>query len=201
MAEMTEGQLFSEFLKETGWAPHNDLGHKDPRQFFNNWKLQRKTDKRYEDITDFNSPYYQEYRKFLQESTPQLGADSLIKPLLAGGAGYSGAQKIAQERSQAFTQQRQQGINQGVREFALNSQSQGSDLLGMLTQNNQFMMQLAEKRRQFDESQPTPFDSLLNIGGGLLGSYLGGGFGGLGASGFGNSTGGGATATKYNPYG
>jgi len=162
-------------------------------------KTQDKLDQRYSDITDFNSPYYQEYRKFLQDTTPQLGVNSLISPLLAGGAGFSGAQKIAQERAQAFTQQRQQGINQGVKGFALESQGQGNSILGMDLQNKQFYAGLNEQKRQFNESQPTFWDSLLNVGGGLLGNYLGGGFGG--AVGGGMASGGINAAMTGQPIG
>ncbi len=192
MAEMNE----QEFLKWVESIP--DVGGiraKLKAQFYENKKqaeTQNRLDQRYSDITGFNSPYYQEYRKFLQDSTPQLGVNSLISPLLAGGAGFSGAQKIAQERAQSFTQQRQQGINQGVQNFALGSQSQGNSILGMDLQNKQFYAGLNEQKRQFNESQPTFWDSMLNVVGGVGGSLLGGFMGGGGGS---------ASAAKYNPYG
>lgn len=138
-----------------------------------NVKLEKKINQRYDDITNFNSALYQQYRGYLSSLIPQLGANNMIAPLLAGGGSYGGSQKIAQERAEAYNVNRTEQINKGVQEFALGNQNQASGLLGMLLNNQQFMAQLQEQQRQFDESQPSFWDSLLNIVGGIGGMGVG----------------------------
>jgi len=128
---------------------------------------------RYSQITDFKSPLYQNYRSYLEKSSPQLGADQMIAPLLAGGGAYGGSQKIAQERSQAYNSQRNDAISKGVQEFALGNQGQATGLLGLYSSNQNFKMQLDQNQKQFDEANDASFgNQLLGLGGGLLSTFL-----------------------------
>jgi len=128
---------------------------------------------RYEDILDFNSPLYKQFAKYFSSLIPQLGTNQLIAPLAGQGFSQGGSQKIASERAEAFNTKRSETINKGVQEFALGNQNQANGLLSMLLNNQQFQQQLAQQQRQFDASQPDFLDSLLNIGGGILGMGTG----------------------------
>lgn len=146
------------------------------------YQLEEKTNKRYDEITNFGSDYYKQFQSYLEKLNPQISANSLLAPLTGSGFNYGTSQKIATERSQQMNTKRTEAISKGVQEFAIGSQGQAGGLLQMLFGNNQFQQELAEKKRQFDESSPTFLDSLLNIGGSLLGQFTGGLLGGGSAS-------------------
>jgi len=141
---------------------------------------------RYGDITNFNSQYYQQYRGLLDKIMPTQGSN-YIAGLQAGGGNYGASQVQAKASQRGFEKRRSDFLNTSVSQFALGSQSQAGGLLGQLSGNQQFMQQLAEQRRQFDESQTSFWEDLggglLNIGGGLLGTATAGLFGGGVASG------------------
>ena len=144
---------------------------------------------RYSDVTNFNSPLYQQYAQYLQKTNPQISTNALLSAPQAGGFNYGVSQKLATERAKQLNTSRNEAISQGAQQFALGNQSNANSLLGYLLNNNQFQQQLAEQKRQFNESQPSFLDSLLNIGGGLLGYGVGNlfsgksFFGGAGTSG------------------
>ena len=149
-------------------------------------------------ITDFNSPLYQQYQSYLQKATPGIGVNTLLAPLLAGGASYGGSQKIASERMKAMQGQRSDAINQNVQGFALGLQNQVNPLLsqigGSFFQSRQLDQQDAARR---DANNPwASIGSLIGgIGGnllapgigGMLGSQLGGMAGGVGGGVSGNA--------------
>ena len=53
-------------------------------------------------LTDFQSPLYQQYAAYAQKSTPGIGANTLLSPLMASGTGYAGGQAIANQKLQAM---------------------------------------------------------------------------------------------------
>jgi len=114
-------------------------------------------------LTDMNSPMYQQYAKYLQKSTPGIGANTLLAPLMAGGASYGGAQAIASQRATAMAGQRQDKIQTGVQGFASAMQGQAGGMIGQLQGNLMNQQGLAEQRRQSNE---TPWGQI----GGALGS-------------------------------
>lgn len=130
-----------------------------------------KISQRYEDITDYSSPYYQQFRGLLGKIMPTQGTN-YIAGLQAGGGNLGASQVQAQASQQGFERRRSDFLNTGVSQFALGSQEQASGLLGMLLQDKQFQQQLAEMRRQFDEGGGDFWDSLLNIGGMAAGFAL-----------------------------
>lgn len=105
---------------------------------------------RYKDVTDFQSPLYSQYRKFLQSSTPGIGLNSLLAPLMAGNVDYGTGQKLASQRSQEMAGQRNESINQGVQSFALGMQSQANPILGQMSGNYNNIMNYWENQRQFN---------------------------------------------------
>ena len=128
-----------------------------------------------EQLLDFNSPIYQQYSQFLQKNTPQIGVNTLLAPLLAGGASYGGSQAIAGKRAQAMAGQRQDAIQTGVQGFALGNIGQGANLLGQQGNMGMGFLNLGEQQRQFDQSN-SPWGAIGGLLGGALGMF--GGFGG-----------------------
>ena len=49
-------------------------------------------------LLDPKSKFYQQYASYLQKTTPGIGANTLLAPLMAGGPGYAGGQAIAQQK-------------------------------------------------------------------------------------------------------
>ena len=57
-------------------------------------------------LTDFQSPLYQQYASYLQKTTPGIGVNSMLAPLMAGGTGYAGGQAIANQKVSALSKKR-----------------------------------------------------------------------------------------------
>jgi len=147
-------------------------------------------------ITDFNSPLYQQYSQFLQKNTPQVGVNSLLAPLLAGGASYGGSQKIASERAKAMQGQRSDAIQQGVQGFAMNMQSQVMPQLGQIGGS---FFQTQEQTMQQDAMNQanSPWGQIGGVVGGVAGTLLAPGIGTAIGSQMGSQFGGGgAFATQ-----
>lgn len=106
---------------------------------------------RYKDITDFNSPFYAQFRKYLSSAIPQVGTNALLAPLMAGNVDYGTAQKLGSQRASEMNVQRNEAINKGVQSFSLEAQSQANPLLGQMGNNYFNMMNYWENQRQFDE--------------------------------------------------
>lgn len=140
---------------------------------FQQWQAQRQIQQRYQDITDFGSEYYQQYRGLLGKITPTVGTGTVLAGLQAGGGNYAASQVQAGARVDELSRERTDFLNTATSQFALGSQAQAGGLLGQYSQNAQFLAQLEEQRRQFDESQPDFWDSLLNIGATALGTGAG----------------------------
>ena len=148
---------------------------------FELWKNTNQIEQRFGEVTDFNSPLYQQYANFAQRANPAIGQNSLLAPLLAGGASYGGSQVIAGQQRQDLLKDRTEALNTGVQQFGLGMQGQASGLLGLASGNAQFGGTLAENQRQFNESNEASF---LDYAGAFLpGLSLIPGIGGGGASG------------------
>ena len=178
---------------------------------FAQWKqetaLQGKIDQRYKDVTDFNSPLYQQYRGYIQKSTPGIGTDTLLAPLKAQGFSGTSAKNIAQNQAKNLQTGRNEQISNAVTEFAIGQQSQATGLLGIYSSNqnnyNQLILQqaqLQEQKRQYNETQSGNFvNSLLSLGGGLLANFIPG-IGSVGKATTGAGSGSNSPYTpNYNP--
>lgn len=182
MPEMTEQQYYS-FINNLPDLPGFDKIKNKLKSQYQEAKrlgLEEKANQRYEDITNFNSDYYKNFKNYLDRLIPEVSPDSLLAPLTAGGFSYGTSQKLATERAEAINTKRGEKISQTVQEFAIGSQGQAGGLLNSLLSNQQFMAELAEKRRQFDESSPNFLDSILNIVGNIGGLGVGNLFSGKG---------------------
>lgn len=149
---------------------------------------------RFQDFSNFGSQQFQQFRKFLGSSTPSPGANSFLSLLQAGGGNLGASQAQGQQLQRGAERRRNDFLNTATNQFALGSQSQANQLLGQLSQNQQFMASMAESRRQFDESQPGWLDfigDLFGFGAGLIP--------GLGKSGASPSQGGGSLAIPGVP--
>ena len=105
------------------------------------------------DLLDPSSKFYQHFASYLRNNTPGIGKDTLMAPLMAGGTGYAGGQAIAAKKATGFARERQDTINKGVQGFALGNINVGANLLGQQAQSNLGYAELAEQRRQYDDSQ------------------------------------------------
>ena len=102
-------------------------------------------------LLDPNSKFYQQYASYLQKTTPGIGANTLLAPLMAGGTGYAGGQAIANQKLLGLSRERQDKINTGVQGFALGNIGQGANLLNQQGQLGLGYAGLAEQRRQYDD--------------------------------------------------
>jgi len=164
----TEGSPWEDFREETGGN--------DSKEDFQIWLANQKIKGRYEDITDFGSEYYQQARGLFGKILPQ--EQDYLSGLQAGGGNFGASQVQAAASQRGLEKRRNDFLNTTVSQFALGSQSQAGGLLGLQSQNSQFLAQIAEQRRQFDESQTSVLEDigggLLNIGAGAAGFALGG---------------------------
>ena len=140
---MAYGQQIRDFMTQANPPQPNqggfgngylNTGGLDPSQGKGSWEdyIRQLGFSNLENITDFNSPLYQEYAKYLQKTTPGIGVNSLLAPLMAGGAGYAGGQAIANQKLQGMSRERQDKINTGVQGFAGNMQNQVMGQLGQI---------------------------------------------------------------------
>lgn len=149
-------------------------------------------------ITDFNSPLYQQYRQYLQKTTPSVGVNSLLAPLLAGGASYAGGQNIAKIRADELNKERQDRINTGVSKFAMELQNQVIPQMGQVlgsfetTQANNLQREIAEM-----QSSSSIGGSLGSLAGFVAGNLLFPGVGGV----VGAAMGGGMSSPAVAGYG
>ncbi len=160
----TEGVPWEDFREETGGN--------DSKEDFQLWLTNQKIQGRYSDITDFGSEYYQQARGLFGKIMPTQGAN-YVAGLQAGGGNFGASQVQAKASQRGFERRREDFLNTTVSQFALSSQAQAGGLLGQLSSNQQFMSQLQEQRRQFDEGGADIWDSLLNIGATALGTGAG----------------------------
>ena len=178
---MDDRELFGQFLKETGWQPHNNLGEEDPTRLFNEWKKKSKTETDMSNLSDnlldFNSDFYKQYASYLQKNVGGVGANSLLAPLMAGGAGYAGGQAIAGARAKDLSAQRQDKVNTGVQGFALGNINTGANLLGQQGNLQLGYANLAENKRQYDDQNSgwNKFFNTVGQGFAMFNPFNGGG--------------------------
>ncbi len=134
--------------------------------------INKKLFDRFGELTDFGSKFFQSFRGFLGSMTPSPGANSFLSLLQAGGGNFGASQVQAKQLRRGAEGRRQDFLNTATKGFALESQGQANKLLGQISQNEQFMAQLAEMKRQFDDSQGGFLDFLGDIGGFALGIGL-----------------------------
>ncbi len=127
---------------------------------------------RYGELTDFGSDFYQKYRQFLGSMTPSPGANSFLSMLQAGGGNFGASQVQAQQLQRGAEGRRQDFLNTSTSQFALGSQAQADSLLGLLSGNQQFMAKMAQRRKEFDESQGGFLDFLGDVGGFLTAGLI-----------------------------
>jgi len=121
-----------------------------------------------DNMTDFQSPLYQQYAQFLQKTSPQIGANTLLAPLMAGGTGYAGGQNIANEKLKSLTTERQDKINTGVQGFGLQMQQ------NILSQVGQIGGSFTETANRLSRDKATDAaSSPWAMIGGAVGSGLG----------------------------
>jgi hypothetical protein len=190
--EKQKRDLLRRLYQEQGF-----LGNKEAlEQLEGEWDKKDTEDwvnERYEELTDPDSELYQKFysntAKTLNETTPTI--DSLLGLSMAMGGDYGGSSYMAGEQRKAIEQKNREKATNATEGFYLEAQGQANNVMGMDLQNKQYYAGLKQNQEQFEESQPSWWEGLLNIGGGLLGSYLGG----LGKSNSGNSG-----ATKIKPF-
>ena len=158
-----EGYEWEQYRKEQGITSINNDNRAGVYAGFELWKNNKKANERYGDVTDFQSPLYQQYRQFLSSSTPTTGTNALLAPLMAGGGNQAASQVQAGAQRDELGKERTDAINTGTNQFALGMQSQANPLLSLMSNNAQFSGNLAEQQRQFNASQPDFWDTLLSV--------------------------------------
>lgn len=133
-----------------------------------------------DNLLDFNSPFYQQYRSYLGSVTPNQGTNALLAPLLAGGGNYAASQQQAQQLQQSGTQKRNDFLNNSVKGFASQNIGIGAGLQGQAAQ-------LQLQKYLGDQQIESQSGGFLDFLGAPLGSALGYLTGGL----FGGATSGG----------
>jgi len=131
-------------------------------------------------LLDFGSDYYKKYQDYLQKTTPGIGTNTLLAPLMAGGTGYAGGQAISQKKMETFGKERQDKINTGVSQFALGNINVGANLLGQKGNLGLGWAELQEQKRQYDDQNSgwNGFWGTLGQGFAMLNPFGGNGGGG-----------------------
>ncbi len=119
-------------------------------------------------LTDFQSPLYQQFRKYLQMNTPVMGANTLLSQSIASGLGYAGGQNIANIKAQELMRQRQDNINQSVLNFALGNQNQVLNQIGQI--GGSFAHQF-DREAQLKASENQSTANMLQSIGQLVGTF------------------------------
>lgn len=128
-------------------------------------------------ITDMSSPLYQQFAQLQRNTTPGIGVNTLLAPLLATGIDFGQAQNIAQQRASEFMRERNDTIGNSVRNFALGMQNNVLPALGQIGQSFFTQQELAQRDRAID-AQSSPFAQLAQMLGTFAGLYATGGLGG-----------------------
>jgi len=168
-----EDSPWEQYRRDQGIIEINDENRAGVMAGFELWKQQRQTQGLYEEMSDFGSERFQQFRGLMGQLTPSVGTNALIGAGQAAGGNYAASALQANTRVDELNKERNDFLNSSVGKFALASQAQAGGLLGQMSGNAQFMAQLAEQQRQFDESEPDFWDSLVNVGGTLLGTGAG----------------------------
>lgn len=127
------------------------------------------------DVTDPNSPLYRQFQAGLSKQLSSAITPSSLLALARGrGLSQGSASAVSNEQLRAAQSRVGDIAGQATSQFFQQNQGQAQGLLGMLLQNDQFRAQLAQQQSQFQESQPTFGEQLLNIGSFGLGQVLGG---------------------------
>jgi len=151
-----------------------------------------------DNIANFNSPLYQQYASYLQKTTPGVGVNSLLAPLMAGGVSYAGGQNIATARANEMNRGRQDKVNAGVQGFALNMQNQILPQLSQIGGSFESQRNFNLQQQQTDAAN-SPWNQIGSTLGGLAGMFLPGliGMGG----GMAGAAGGGGASAAVGGYG
>ena len=131
---------------------------------------------RYEELSDPNSEYYQEFRQNLMKTLSAAAptTNSLLGMARAGGLGVGSSATIANEQRKATEGRIADYAGKATTGAYLEGSGQANQILQAGLSGNLSYQQLMEQMRQFNESQPTMGDY---IGGGLAtagGLLLGG---------------------------
>ena len=94
------------------------------------WKQQKQTQQRYGEVTDFQSPLYQQFRSFLGSATPNIGTNSLLAPLMAGGGNQAASGLQANALRDEYAGERNDFLNNAVSGFASQNIGLGIGALG-----------------------------------------------------------------------
>jgi len=129
-----------------------------------------------DNVTDFNSPMYQQYRGMLQKTTPGMGLNTLLGMAMSSGTGYAGGQGIANQKAMQFNKQRNDSINNGVGQFTTNMQSQAQGLLGQIGGSFAATADRKVAQEQADAAS-SPWGAIGSGIGGLLGTFVAPGIG------------------------
>lgn len=78
-------------------------------------------------LTDFSSPFYQQYASYINKATPGIGTNAFLAPLMSSGGNYAGGMSQALTLRGNAMKQRQDTINTGLQGFS-------SQMMGMLPQ-------------------------------------------------------------------
>jgi len=116
--------------------------------------------------------------------------NSLLAPLMAGGAGYAGGQAIANQKAMGWERQRQDKINTGVQDFALGLQGQVLGQLGQLGDSFTTSRTQSMQQGEYDSAKSplSQIGGVLGQGFGMFGNSLLGLLGGGGSKAIGAST-------------
>lgn len=174
------------------WAENSYLYTGNPSNYKNFNDLIRQLGfSNLDNITNFNSPLYQQYAQYLQRTQGGVGVNSLLAPLMAGGTGYAGGMNIAGQRAQELNRERQDSINNNVQGFAMNMQNNVMQQLGQIGNNYMSEEQLKLKQEEMDAAN-SPWGAIGQLFGNALPMV---------ANLFGAPTGGASAAGSVGGYG
>ena len=115
-------------------------------------------------LSNFQSPFYQQFAAYANKATPATGVNSYLQLLQSGGGNYAGSMAQALALKSNADKQRRDTINTGVQGFALKNVDTIANLMG---QQGQIAGSAYSTKTQHDiasDQQGSPWQMLGGLG-------------------------------------
>jgi len=125
-------------------------------------------------LSDFQSPFYQQFRSYMGSMTPTMGTNAMLAPLMAGGGNMGASQVQANMLHKNYLGQRNDFLNKGVQQFAQGNMGMIGSLLGQQGSLASNAYSTKTQREISDQQQGGALDFFGNLLGAGAGMFMGG---------------------------
>lgn len=123
-------------------------------------------------LSDFSSPFYQQYASYLSKALPATGLNSYLSILQSGGGNYAGSMSQAMQLKGNEDKKRRDAINTGVQGFAANNVNMLGQLLGIQAGAGSNILQARTQKEISSDQQGGALDFLGSVVGTVGGALL-----------------------------